>query len=61
MDLESLRGPLNPFLAYQDFMYKVAFRRAHPDYFDPSGLMILYNVLKMHGAVETRICHILNL
>lgn len=21
-------------------MYKVAFRRAHPDYFDPSGLMI---------------------
>lgn len=40
MHLESLRGPINPILAYQDFMYKVAFRRAHPDYFDPSGLMI---------------------
>lgn len=40
MDLQSLSGSLSPFLAVKDFRYKAAFRKAHPTYFDPCGLMI---------------------
>lgn len=40
MHLQSLKGSINPILAAQDFRYKAEFRRAHPDYFDPCGLMI---------------------
>lgn len=40
MDLEALKGSLNPVLPFRDLHYKSAFRKANPDYFDPSGLMI---------------------
>lgn len=40
MDLSSLKGSLSPVLPFRDLRYKAAFRKAHPDYFDPSGLMI---------------------
>ena len=40
MDLQALRGSLNPVLPVKDLKYKADFRKANPDYFDPSGLMI---------------------
>ncbi len=40
MDLQALRGSLNPVLPVKDLRYKAEFRKANPDYFDPSGLMI---------------------
>lgn len=40
MDLDSLRGSLNPILPVRDLHFKSAFRKANPDYFDPCGLMV---------------------
>lgn len=40
MDLSALKGSLSPLLPVRDLRYKAAFRKAHPDYFDPCGLMI---------------------
>lgn len=39
-DLQCLKGSLNPIQAGRSLVYKSKFRRAHPTYFDPSGLMI---------------------
>lgn len=40
MDLFALKGSLSPLLPVRDLRYKAAFRKSHPDYFDPCGLMI---------------------
>lgn len=40
MDLSALKGSLSPILPVKDAKYKWDFRRAHPDYFNPCGLMI---------------------
>ena len=37
MDLQALRGSLNPVLPVKDLRYKAEFRKANPDYFDPSA------------------------
>lgn len=39
-DKQCLKGSLNPINAGRSLHYKSQFRRAHPTYFDPSGLMI---------------------
>lgn len=39
-DKQCLKGSLNPVNAGRSLAYKSKFRRAHPTYFDPSGLMI---------------------
>ncbi len=36
----SLRGRLSPVLAVHSVRYKKAFRAAHPEYFDPDGIMV---------------------
>lgn len=40
MDLSALKGSLSPILPVRDLKHKIAFRRAHPNYFNPCGLMI---------------------
>ena len=40
MQLDALKGSLSPILPFRDLRYKAAFRKAHPDYFNPCGLMI---------------------
>ena len=40
MGNELLRGSCNPLDLYRSLKYKADFRRQHPDYFDPEGLMI---------------------
>lgn len=35
-----LRGSLNPMLALDSFQYNREFRKLHPEYFDPEGLLV---------------------
>ena len=39
MKSDFLRGPVSPAGAVQSLLYKRDFRRAHPEYFDPEGLL----------------------
>ena len=40
MKSDFLRGPVSPAGAVQSLLYKRDFRRAHPEYFDPEGLLV---------------------
>lgn len=40
MKSEFLSGSLNPVTAVRAMQYKAEFRKAHPEYFDPEGLMV---------------------
>lgn len=40
MDYDLLRNSLNPLNALQVIKYNIDFRADHPDYFDPSGLLV---------------------
>lgn len=40
MKNELLTGTANPGCAFKSLQYKSAFRQAHPNYFDPEGLMV---------------------
>lgn len=40
MDVELLRGSLNPKNLFDCFKYKRRFRKDHPEYFDPEGLLV---------------------
>lgn len=37
--LDFLNGSLNPVNAFRCIREKIKFRKAHPDYFEPSGLL----------------------
>ena len=40
MKTDFLRGPVSPLGAVRSLVYKAEFRRAHPEYFDPEGLLV---------------------
>ena len=40
MKSDFLRGPVSPLGAVRSLVYKAEFRRAHPEYFDPEGLLV---------------------
>lgn len=40
MKVDLLKGTLSPFAMVQAMRYKSDFRKAHPEYFDPEGLLI---------------------
>lgn len=40
MDIDLLGGSINPFNAFECWKYKHKFRKDHPEYFDPEGLLV---------------------
>lgn len=40
MKTDALRGSLNPLQAIKSIKYKMDFRKEHPEYFDPDGLLV---------------------
>ena len=40
MNFELLKGSVDPRDGYGSIKYKLDFRRQHPEYFDPEGLLI---------------------
>ena len=40
MEFDLLRNSLNPVNAFRVMKYNIDFKLDHPDYFDPSGLLV---------------------